>query len=248
MQYQLRQIAIVLYPGVTALDAIGPYELLKGVRGAELRFVAAEPGPVTCDSGRLALFASHSLSETPNPDLVLVPGSENGTLQAMSSQPLLDWLRRVHPGSRYTTSVCSGALVLAAAGLLDGKQATTHWAAQGALKAFGAMAMRDERLVRDGKLWTAAGVSAGLDLGLSLLIEIEGEEWAKVMQLLVEYDPRPALRSGHPSLASPEVFAAAKAEMARRSKNPLDALAIPRIVWQRAIERVRTRARSVGAE
>jgi transcriptional regulator GlxA family with amidase domain len=242
MTQPVRQIAIVLYPGVTALDAVGPYELLKSVRGADLRFVAHAPGPVTCDSGRLALIATHGFDETPQPDLVLVPGSENGTVQAMADARLLDWLRKVHPGTRFTTSVCSGALVLAAAGLLKDLPATTHWAAQGALERFGARPDRTARTVRAGKVWTAAGVSAGIDLALALLAEIDGEAWAKLNQLIIEYDPRPPFDAGHPDKAGEDVFAAAKVEMARRARNPLDVLALPQIIGRRVLDRLRARS------
>ncbi|MEI8146887.1 MAG: DJ-1/PfpI family protein [Alphaproteobacteria bacterium] len=242
MDQPVRQIAIVLYPGVTALDAVGPYELLKAVRGAELRFVTHEAGPIVCDSGQLALVASHSLAETPRPDLILVPGSENGTVQAMADGKLLDWLKQAHQHTRFTTSVCSGALVLAAAGLLEGLPATTHWAAQGALKGFGARPNREARIVRADKIWTAAGVSAGIDLALALLAEIDGEDWAKLNQLIIEYDPQPPFQAGHPTKADPELFAAAKLEMAQRAKNPLNALAIPKIVWRRTLNRLRKRA------
>ncbi len=221
MHQPVRQIAIVLYPGVTALDAVGPYELLKGVRDAELRFVAHAAGPVACDSGVLALGATHSFDETPNPDIVLVPGSENGTAAAMQDARLLAWLRQVHPGTRFTLSVCSGALVLAAAGLLQGLPATTHWAAQDVLPRFGASPDRTARSVRAGKIWTAAGVSAGIDLALAVLAEIDGATWAQINQLIIEYDPKPPFNAGHPSLVEPDLMAAAQTEMARRTARPL---------------------------
>lgn len=243
----VRQIAIVLYPGVTALDAVGPYELLKSISNAELRFVAHAPGPVICDSGVLALGATHAFNETPAPDLVLVPGSEANTLQAMADGGLLNWLRKVHEATRYTTSVCSGAMVLAAAGLLDGQQATTHWAAQSALKGFGATPQREARVVRAGKIWTAAGVSAGIDMALALLAEIEGDEHAQISQLVIEYDPQPPFSTGHPSKATPEIFAKAKLEMARRAKNPMNAIAIPKIAWRKATAKMRKSAAKSAA-
>ena len=162
------QIAIVLYPGLTALDAVGPYEVLRLLPGAEVRFVAAAPGPVVTDSGVLLLGATHGYAETPSPDLVLVPGSGPRTATAMADTELLDWLRQVHQTTRWTTSVCTGAMILAAAGILDGLPATTHWMVQSGLAAMGAKAQRGQRIVRAGKVVTAAGVSAGLDLGLWL--------------------------------------------------------------------------------
>lgn len=130
------QIAIVLYPSFTALDAIGPYEVLRMVPGAEVRFVAHETGPVTADSGVLMIGATHTLDETGSPDVVLVPGGP-GSMAAARDAALLDWLRRVQPGARWTTSVCTGSVVLAAAGLLTGKRATSHWSALAALTAWG---------------------------------------------------------------------------------------------------------------
>ena len=159
-----RQIAIVLYPGLTALDALGPYEVLKLLPGEDRGSWLHEPGPITADSGILTIGATHSFDETPAPFLILVPGSEANTATAMADGPLIAWLKKAHETSTWTTSVCSGALILAAAGLLEGQQATTHWWAQSSLERFGAIAMPNNRIVRSGKIWTAAGVSAGLDL------------------------------------------------------------------------------------
>ena len=155
------QIAILLYPGVTALDAIGPYEVLRFIPGSELRFISREPGPIVTDSGVLVLGATHSYDETPAPDIILVPGSEANTTTAMADGDLLRWLNRAHQTSRLTLSVCSGALILAAAGILKGRPATTHWIAQSALPSFGAEPQREKRIVKSDKIITAAGVSAG---------------------------------------------------------------------------------------
>ncbi|MEN8234870.1 MAG: DJ-1/PfpI family protein [Actinomycetota bacterium] len=233
------QIAIVLYPGLTTLDAIGPYEVLRFLPDAEIRFVAREPGPIVTDSGVLVLGATHSFDETPSPDIVLVPGSEAETVTAMADGKLIEWLRRVHETTTYTLSVCSGALVLAAAGILEGKPATTHWIAQGQLGGFGAEARRDERIVRSGKVITAAGVSAGIDLGLHVVAEVAGPERAQIIQLLIEYDPQPPYDSGHPSKASPEVFEAARAEMLERSRNRRNAVSLPKVLWRRTLDRIR---------
>jgi transcriptional regulator GlxA family with amidase domain len=234
-----RQIAIVLYPGFTSLDALGPYEVLKFLPGVETRFVAHEPGPIATDRGPLIIGATHSFDETPAPFLVLVPGSEANTTTAMADERLLVWLKKVHETSTWTISVCSGALILAAAGLLEGKQATTHWWALSSLKRFGAIAMPNNRIVRSGKIWTAAGVSAGLDLALALLGEIAGQEAAEVAQLMIEYDPQPPFNSGHPSKASERVREKAAAELARLARNPQDLISIPKVLWHRAIHRSR---------
>ena len=236
---ETRQIAIVLYPGLTALDALGPYEVLKMLPGADLRFVAREPGPITADSGILTIGATHSFDETPAPFLILVPGSQADTATAMADGPLHAWLRKAHETSTWTTSVCSGALILAAAGLLEGRPATTHWWAQSSLERFGAIPMPNKRIVRSGKIWTAAGVSAGLDLALSLFGEIAGQEAAEVAQLMLEYDPLPPFNAGHPSKASDHVREKAAAELARLARNPRDIISVPKIVWRRAIDRSR---------
>ena len=234
-----RQIAIVLYPGFTALDALGPYEVLKFLPDVEIRFVAHEPGPISTDRGILIIGATHSFDETPAPFLVLVPGSEANTTTAMADGSLIAWLKKAHATSTWTTSVCSGALILAAAGLLEGKQATTHWWAQSSLKRFGAIAMPNDRIVRSGKIWTAAGVSAGLDLAFALFGEIAGQEKAEIAQLMIEYDPQPPFNSGHPSKASERVREMAAAELARLARNPHDLISIPKILWHRAIDRSR---------
>ena len=243
---QKRQIAIVLYPGMTALDALGPYEVLKLLPDAELRLAAHEVGPVVTDRETLIIGATHSLEETPHPFLVLVPGSEANTTTAMADGRLLAWLKEAHEKSAMTASVCSGALVLAAAGLLEGQRATTHWWAQPSLGRFGAIAVPDRRVVRSGKIWTAAGVSAGLDLALELFAEIAGQEAAQVAQLMIEYDPHPPFDSGHPSKAIEAVREKAAAELARLARNPRDFVSVPKILWRQAIDRSR-RAMKAGA-
>jgi transcriptional regulator GlxA family with amidase domain len=236
---QKLQLAIALYPGFTAMDAIGPYEVLKLLPDTETRFVSHEPGPVVTDRGVLIVGATHSFEETPNPDLILVPGSEATTTTAMADSALIAWLKQSHTSSRFTTSVCSGALVLAAAGILEGLPATTHWWGQSSLARFGATASPHERTVRSGKVWTAAGVSAGIDLALSLAAEIAGREQAEIAQLRIEYDPRPPFDAGHPDKASEEVRTKAAAALARDAHNPQDLVSIPKILWRRAIEKAR---------
>lgn len=208
----MTQIAFVLAPGFTALDVVGPYELLRLVPDSEVRFVGHEPGPVRTDAGVLSLVASHSFAETTSPDIVLVPA-------VLPDSPrideLVDWLRQVHRTTQWTTSVCGGAVLLAMAGILNGHPATTHWAAQSLLAEFGALPRPDQRIVRSGKIVTAAGVSAGLDLALWLVNELRGPDEAQVVQLLAEYDPQPPFDSGHISKASPRVRQLAAAAMQR---------------------------------
>jgi putative intracellular protease/amidase len=209
-------VAILLYEGLTALDAIGPYETLTLLPGARVRFVAKEAGAKRTDSGALALVADYSFDEVRSPDVIVVPGSANSTRSAMEDAATIQWLRAAHETSQWTTSVCSGALVLAAAGLLKGLKATTHWAAMPLLAAFGAEAVQ-ERVVRQGKIVTAAGVSAGLDMALYLAGEIAGAEAAQVIQLIMEYDPQPPFDAGSVEKATPSVVESARREMARLS-------------------------------
>jgi putative intracellular protease/amidase len=196
------QIAIVLFEGLTALDAVGPYEVLSRIPGAETIFVAAEAGPKRTDNGVLALVADRSIDELPLPDVVVVPGGMSGVAVAMADERLIEWLKRVHETSTWTTSVCTGSLILGAAGILNGVRATTHWAAMDRLRALGAEPV-SERVVRVGKIMTAAGVSSGIDMGLTLAAEISGPEVAQAIQLGIEYDPQPPFDVGSPAKAPP---------------------------------------------
>jgi putative intracellular protease/amidase len=193
------QIAIVLYDRFTALDAVGPYETLGRLPDAETVFVAEETGPVRNESGNLALVADRTLADVPNPDIIVVPGSP-GPLPLAADGPLLTWLRSADAGSTWTTSVCTGSLLLAAAGLLRGRRATSHWLALEELKRHGAEPT-GERVVTDGKYVTAAGVSAGIDMGLTLLGRIAGDTHAQIVQLATEYDPQPPYDAGSPEKA-----------------------------------------------
>jgi transcriptional regulator GlxA family with amidase domain len=197
------KIAIVLYDRFTALDAIGPYEVLSRLPGAELAFVAAQPGPVPTDNGMLTLVAERSLEQEPNPDIVLVPGGP-GEVAERAGGAVLDWLRNVDRTSTWTTSVCTGSLILAAAGLLDGKRATSHWMAMDELARLGAQPV-NERVVFDGKLVTAAGVSAGIDMALTLAASVAGDEVAQAIQLGIEYDPQPPFDAGSPKTAPAQI-------------------------------------------
>ncbi|GAA2474342.1 DJ-1/PfpI family protein [Streptomyces thermolineatus] len=193
------QIAIVLFERLTALDAVGPYEMLCRIPGAETVFVAERPGPVRNDRGDLAFVADKGLEEVPAPDIVVVPGGPGQSAQ-MENRALLDWLRTADATSTWTTSVCTGSLLLAAAGLLRGRRATSHWPALDGLAAFGAEPT-GERVVTDGKFITAAGVSSGIDMGLTLVGKVAGDEHAQAVQLGTEYDPRPPYDAGSPRKA-----------------------------------------------
>lgn len=186
------QIAIVLYEQMTALDAIGPYEVLSRIPGAHVAWVAREVGPIQTD-GSLQLIADNTFATVTKPAIVVVPGGRER--YAISDEQLLAWLRQVHNHTRFTTSVCTGSLILGAAGLLQGIRATSHWYKLAQLKRYAAKPVR-RRFVRQGRIITAAGVSAGIDMSLYLTQQLQGTLVAKVIQLGIEYDPRPPFRSG----------------------------------------------------
>jgi transcriptional regulator GlxA family with amidase domain len=232
------QIAILLYQGLTALDAVGPWEVLSRLPNTEVRFVGKEEGPVRTEGGALLLGVTHTLAETPSPDLVLVPGGTT-TPGQMVDDELLDWLRKVHETTVWTTSVCTGSLILGAAGILKGLPATTHWYKMGVLKIMGAKPQHNERIVRTGKIVTAAGVSAGIDLALWLAGEIAGRERAEAIQLFIEYDPRPPFDTGHKSKASKETQKLAE-QMMDDAMPPDQRRLVPKIAWRRFFDLVRT--------
>ncbi|MBX9638441.1 MAG: DJ-1/PfpI family protein [Mycobacteriaceae bacterium] len=238
----MTQIAFVTYPGFTALDMIGPYEVLRQLPDTEVRFVWHEVGPVTADSGVLVLGATHSFAETPSPDLILVPGGP-ATLVHARDEKLLDWLRQAHQAATWTASVCSGSVILAAAGLLRDKRATSHWIALPALKAFGVTPVGDQRIVHEDDIITSAEVSAGLDLALWLAGQIGGEGRAKAIQLAIEYDPQPPFDSGHMSKASATTKAAATALLSKDSLKPANLKATTLLAWEQALSAARSRRR-----
>jgi transcriptional regulator GlxA family with amidase domain len=202
------RIAILIFDKLTALDAVGPYEVLSRFPGAELTFVAKEAGPKRSDTGALAIHADASLDQLTDPDLLLIPGGE-GNRPLLRDDEVLDWVREAHRGTTWTTSVCTGALVLGAAGILEGLEATTHWAFLERLRDYGATPVK-RRVVEQGKVWTAAGVSAGLDMALTLAARDVGEEFAQSIQLGIEYDPSPPFDSGSPDKAPPEIVEAVR--------------------------------------
>ncbi|HEX7097426.1 MAG TPA: DJ-1/PfpI family protein [Acidimicrobiales bacterium] len=202
------QIAIFLYDHMTALDAIGPYEVLSRLPGAETVFVAEQRGEVRCDTRELALVADAAIDDVTRPDIVVVPGWSGATQSALlGAGPVRDWLRAVDQHTTWTASACTGSLVLAAAGLLTGRRATTHWLALDRLAALGAVAT-NQRVVFDGKYVTAAGVSAGIDMALMLAAAIDGDATAQAIQLGIEYDPQPPFDAGSVSRAPSEIVAA----------------------------------------
>ena len=193
------QIAIPLFDRFTALDAVGPYEVLSRLPGARVDFVALETGIYRTDTRMLALSVERTYWDVPSPDVLVFPGGF-GTRALMEDEATIDWVQRVHEGSRYTTSVCTGALVLGAAGVLEGLEATTHWIARPMLAGLGALPV-ERRVVEQGKVIPAAGVSAGIDMALTLADRIAGPEVAQAIQLGIEYDPEPPFDAGSPAKA-----------------------------------------------
>jgi transcriptional regulator GlxA family with amidase domain len=214
------QIAIGLFPGFTALDAIGPYQVFTQLPDAEVVLCAAKTGELADDIGLLRLHIDHRFDDVGAPDIVVVPGGFITRRLARDCDPIVDWVKAVHPRTTYTTSVCTGALILGAGGLLDGLDATTHWYAYDELAKYGATPT-EERVVHRGKIWTAAGVSAGIDLALTLVAETHGPAIAQAIQLGIEYDPQPPFDAGAPSKAPPEILELVRSRSAAREAEVL---------------------------
>ena len=201
--------AYLLYDRFTALDITGPHDVLSSVPGAESVFVAEGASPVRSDRGTLRIVAERSLEEVGAPDVVVVPGGY-GTRRLLAHEPLLSWLRNMHGTTSWTTSVCTGSLLLAAAGLLEDAPATTHWLTRATLASLGARPVSD-RVVEHGKIITAAGVSSGIDMALRLVQLMHGDEVAQAVQLGIEYDPEPPFDAGSPDKAAPSIVEAVSA-------------------------------------
>ena len=208
------EIAIPIFDVITALDAVGPYEVLSRLPGAEVKFVAAQPGPKRTENGMLALTADHSLDDVRHPEILVVPGGF-GTRALMHDETMLEWIRGAHEQSEWTTSVCTGALLLGAAGILRGLRATTHWLSLDTLRELGAEPT-PERVVEQGKVITAAGVSSGIDMALRLAELVAGEDVAQAIQLSIEYDPEPPFDAGSPEKAPDEIVERLRALGAER--------------------------------
>jgi transcriptional regulator GlxA family with amidase domain len=218
-------IALLLFDRITALDIVGPYEVLARLPGANLRFVASEAGPVRTDNRALALTADFSLADTCSTDVLVVPGGF-GTRSLMEDTSTLEWIRAVHATSQWTVSVCTGSLLLAAAGLLDGLEATTHWSTMDTLAQYGARPT-GRRVVEQGKIITSAGVSAGIDAALLLAARIAGDAVAQAIQLGIEYDPQPPFDAGSPEKAPAEVLSLVRTAMAARWTDVEAEIALP---------------------
>jgi transcriptional regulator GlxA family with amidase domain len=206
------QIALALYPGLTVLDIIGPYQVLTLLPDAEVVLCAAERGRVTDDNGLIHVDVEHDFSDVPSPDVLVVGGGFGTRALLAPDTPIVEWIRAADATTTWTTSVCTGSLLLGAAGLLEGKRATTHWNAASLLEMFGAT-YTPERVVTEGKVITAAGVSAGIDMALTLVGHLAGDLVAQAVQLGIEYDPQPPYHSGSTATASPEVVELVAAAM-----------------------------------
>ncbi|MBK6576539.1 MAG: DJ-1/PfpI family protein [Sandaracinaceae bacterium] len=208
------KIALVLFDGITALDVVGPYEVLSRVPGAEVVFAGPRAGLARTDNRALGLQVDVALADVHHADVLLVPGGYGVDALIADPQILAD-LRRLDAKTRFTTSVCTGALVLGAAGLLQGLEATTHWAYLEALARYGATPV-SQRVVWQGRVVTAAGVSAGIDMALALAAQLAGDDVARGIQLAIEYDPEPPFHDGHPRSAAPELVERVRSANAAR--------------------------------
>lgn len=207
------QITFLFYEGMTTLDIIGPHEVLAHLPDVTIQRVAKRAGTVRAGFG-LELTAENSLSDITQTDILVVPGG--GTATSLSHEPdIINWIKAIHKTTQWTTSVCTGSLILGAAGILQGKQATTHWAVLDRLRLWGATSL-SQRIVVDGKIMTAAGVSAGIDMALLLAAKVAGQQVAETLQLGIEYDPEPPFNAGSPDKAKPELVAALRERLLNR--------------------------------
>lgn len=201
-------IAIALFDKVTALDALGPYAVLADLPDSEVTFVAEKAGPVNDSGGRLSVIAHAAYEDMPRPDVIVVPGGLITLEMARRNEhPIIEWIRNAHPHTLRTTSVCTGSQLLGAAGVLDGVPATSHWFVRDGLADYGAVPTAS-RVVRHGKIMTAAGVSAGIDMALMLAADLRSETVAQTIQLVIEYDPEPPFNAGSPDTAPAEIVSA----------------------------------------
>jgi len=199
------EIVIYIYNGMTMLDAIGPYEILRNVKGVNIKFVAKQRGEITADSQFVHLNAKYGIDEISKADILLIPGSTIAFIRELKDKAVLNWIRKINETTQKTVTVCTGSIILAATGLLAGKKATSHWKPINLLAEFGAIPTR-ERIIEEGKFITAAGVSAGLDMAIYLVNMLKGEKAAKAAQLCIEYDPKPMYNSGNYLTADQEII------------------------------------------
>lgn len=216
-------IVIYLYNGLTVLDAVGPYEVLSRLPDASVKFVAREKGLIVSDTHFLKLVAEYDISEIQTADILVIPGSVIGFIKESKDASVLNWIQQIHQTTTWTTSVCSGSVILAAAGILKGKKATSHWGTLAMLGDYGAIPT-SERYIQEGKIITAQGVSAGIDMALFLVSQIVGVEKAKAYQLFIEYDPNPPFDAGTVSKADDATISLAKKMLGKEAQKDLSLL------------------------
>lgn len=217
-----RQVAIVLYDGFTALDAVGPYEVLVSLQDTRVHFVADALGPVWADTGQLALTATATWADLPQPAIIVVPGGGTGLMKAAENPALLRWLQQAHATAEWTTSVCTGVFLLGVAGLLQGLQVTTHWGSRAHMAEYCGATYVPRRFVQQGRVITAAGVSAGIDMALFLAAQVSTAETARAIQLACEYDPQPPFDAGDFQRATPALMAEAQRVIQLYRNNPVE--------------------------
>jgi len=216
-----RQVAIVLYDGFTALDAVGPYEVLVSLPDTQVHFVSDARGPVWADTGQLALVATATWDELPQPQIIVIPGGGTGIMKAVENQALLAWLKTAHATSEWTTSVCTGVYLLGMIGILQGLDVTTHWGSRDYMQQYCGANYVAQRFVQQGKIVTAAGVSAGIDMALFLAAQLSNTQTAQAIQLACEYDPQPPFAAGDWQQADPELLAEAGRVVMSYRTNPV---------------------------
>jgi putative intracellular protease/amidase len=209
-------IVCFVFDRLTALDVVGPYDVLQRLPGAKVTFVGKAVGPVRTENGMLGLVADVSIDDVSSADVLVVPGGI-GTRALLGEDAVTEWVRAIDATTTWTTSVCTGSLVLGAAGLLQGKRATTHWAVLDMLRNFGATPV-SERVVEEGKIITAAGVSSGIDMALRLASYLAGDDVAQAIQLGIEYDPQPPFDTGSVAKAPDHVRDLAVAGLRREDE------------------------------
>ncbi len=217
------KIAILIYNGITALDAIGPYEVLSNIDNAEVFFVAKKKGEIKSDTGFLTFKAKYNFKNVKEADILLIPGATISFINVMKDNKTLEWIKQVDKTTQFTTSVCSGSILLAKTGLLNGKKATSHWKTIPLLKENNAIPTH-ERVVKDGKYITSAGVSAGIDMALILCEELVGEDQTKAIQLMIEYDPNPIYQSGNIKTSEEEIIHIATKKLKQNARREMSLL------------------------
>ncbi|MCF6279423.1 MAG: DJ-1/PfpI family protein [Flavobacteriaceae bacterium] len=215
------KIAILIYEGLTMLDAIGPYEVLSNLRDSEVYLVAKKKGVITADTGFASLKIKYDFNDISKADILVIPGASISFIKVMKDKTTLDWIKKVAKTTQFTTSVCSGSIILAATGLLDGLKSTSHWKSINLLEEFNAIPIR-ERIVQEGKYITSAGVSAGIDMALYLCNELAREKETKAIQLLLEYDPKPLYNAGNFTTSEPQIVKIAEKKLQSNAKKSMN--------------------------